>query len=90
MSRTAVSACAAIFLLASAAAAQQANAPAPEAGRARIVAATRFGANVALPEVAGQAKSFRLSLGSLTLSGARRFEVPDLGSMSPPWSAAIC
>jgi hypothetical protein len=72
MGRTTVSACIAAALLAAPATAQ-------EAGRGRIVAATRFDGSVVLPAVAGSAKSFRLSLGSLTLSGARRFEVPDMG-----------
>jgi hypothetical protein len=70
MTRTAYIACAAVICLSSAALAQQANAPPKSSYRARIVAATRF---------AGDVESFRLSLGSLKLTGARSFEVPAMG-----------
>jgi hypothetical protein len=44
----------------------------------RIVEATRFTGDVTLP-AAAQAESFRLSLGSLKLTGARSFDVPAMG-----------
>ena len=71
-------ACAALICLSSVAMAQQANGPPERSDRARIVAATRFAGDVTLP-TAAQAESFRLSLGSLTLTGARSFEVPATG-----------
>jgi hypothetical protein len=79
MTRTAYIAGATVICLSSAALAQQANAPPKSSDRARIVAATRFAGDVTLPAAAAQTESFRLSLGSLKLTGARSFEVPAMG-----------
>src|SRR6516162_7897367 len=78
MTKTAYIACAVLICLSSAALAQQANAPPERSDRTRIVAATRFAGDVTL-RAAAQAESFRLSLGSLKLTGARSFEVPAMG-----------
>jgi hypothetical protein len=65
---------AAFVLLSSAAIAQQ---PSPD--RARIVATTRFSTTASLSAARGTAPPYRLSLGSLWLSGGRRIEVPPQG-----------
>lgn len=80
MNKTAYITCAALSCLSSSVLAQQPNAPPERSDRARIVATTRFAGDVTLPAAAAvQAQSFRLSLGSLKLTGARSFEVPAMG-----------
>ena len=80
MIRKAFAGAAALVLLSSATMAQQANlAPAfPDHARG-IAATTRFSTMVSLAAPNGTAVPFRLSLGSLWLSGGRRIEVPPQG-----------
>jgi hypothetical protein len=71
---------AAFVLLSSVAMAQQPSSTPAFPDHARgIVAATRFSTTASLSAANGTAQSFRLSLGSLWLSGGRRIEVPPQG-----------
>jgi hypothetical protein len=70
----------AFVLLSSAVMAQQPNSTPAAPDNARgIVATTRFSTTVSLSASTGTAQPYRLSLGSLWLSGGRRIEVPPQG-----------
>jgi hypothetical protein len=80
MITTAPAVVAAVVLLSSVAVAQQPNPTPTSPDHTRgIVATTRFSTTASLSAATGTAQPFRLSLGSLWLSGSRRIEVPPQG-----------